>query len=116
MPACQNATSVPTNLPSKAVGRVTPETSAKLVATGGQVCFIELTNQTLHATPLTLRYYSTGPAGETDLCSSSFLMKPLAGSKLVFSFSVFGANITWRVEVATAVDVDVADVRCSMHC
>jgi hypothetical protein len=116
MPGCQNANAIPPTLSSKAVGRVTPESSARMVATGGQVCYVELTNQTLHATPLTLRFYSTGPTGETDLCSSTFLMKPLVGSKLVFTWSVFGTNITWRVEVATSMDVDVADVRCAMFC
>ena len=87
-------------------GTVTPENSADMVGTGGQACYIELKNNTLHATPLTLRFYDTGPGGQTDRCSSSFLMTPGFGSTLYFKDTVFGAKVTWRCEVSVSADVD----------
>ena len=116
MSACENTTSISTHVTEKAISRLTADTSAQLVAVGGQICFVKLTNHTLHASPLTLRFFTKGPSGETDLCSSTFLMKPFTGSELIFKYSVFGANITWRVSVETTFDVDVADVRCAMYC
>ena len=86
-----------------------------MVGTGGQLCVVKLTNNTVFARPLMLRFYTAGPGGETDLCSSTFLMKPVNGSTLFFKNTVFGQVVTWRVEVATSFDVEVADVLCAMY-
>ena len=83
MPGCsQFDDEMPVGLHQIATGRVTPEQSAVLVGTGGQVCYVELANATVHATPLTLRYYAEGPGGQMDLCSSTFLMPPIPASPL----------------------------------
>lgn len=115
MPRCENADSLPSGMNQIGAGRVTAESSAKMVGTGGQLCFVKLTNNAPHATPLTLRFYTAGTRGETDLCSSTFLMKPLPGSTMFFKNSIFGDVITWRVEVSTTFEVDVADVLCGMY-
>lgn len=115
MPGCS---SFPGPLPGGLVqlsnGTVTPDKSADMVGTGGQACYVELKNNTLHATPLTLRFYDTGPGGQTDRCASSFLMTPGFGSTIYFKDTVFGAKVTWRCEVSVSADVDVAQVFCRM--
>jgi hypothetical protein len=88
--------------------------SVRLIGTGGQVAYVELVNGTVHATPVTVRFYEDTPSGEIDLCSSSFLMTPVPMTKKVFKHSIFGEKITWRVEVALAANVDVAQVSCRL--
>lgn len=106
--------SIPATLNQIANGIMTAETSAKLVGTGGQIGYLELTNNTIHATPVSVRFYNSGPDGERDLCSSTLILTPGIGTKRVFKQAVFGESIAWRCEVSTAVDVDVAHVLCKL--
>ncbi len=115
MPSCTDFPGpLPNGLIQLASDTLTAEKAATMVGTGGQVCYVELVNNTLHATPLTLRFYDATPSGEKDRCSSTFIMTPGFGTKKYFTDSVFGDKITWRCEVATSMDVDVANVLCRM--
>jgi hypothetical protein len=106
---------LPTGLQQLSSGVVTADNaSVRLIGTGGQAAYVELVNGTVHATPMTVRFYTEGPTGETDLCSSSMLMTPVPMTKIVFKHTVFGASITWRVEVALGADVEVATVTCTL--
>jgi hypothetical protein len=115
MPACSSFPGpLPAGLVQLSSGIVTPARGADMVGTGGQACYVELKNNTLHATPLTLRFYDTGPDGRRDRCASTFLMTPGFGSTLYFRDTVLGAKLTWRCEVSVSADVDVAHVLCRM--
>lgn len=105
---------IPVTLTQIANGIMTTESSANLVGTGGQAAYLELTNNTIHATPVSVRFYQSGPDGERDLCNSTLLLTPGFGTKRVFKEAVFGESITWRCEVSTATDVDVAQVLCKL--
>ncbi|WP_130907546.1 hypothetical protein [Pseudomonas sp. Sample_16] len=105
---------IPVTLKQIANGIMTADSAAKLVGTGGQVAYLELTNNTIHASPVSVRFYETGPDGEKDLCVSTMLMTPGIGTKRVFKQTVFGSTIAWRCEVSTAADVDVAHVLCRL--
>lgn len=115
MPTCEIFQGqYPANLTEIATATLTAEFSAKLVGLGGQACYLELKNNTLHATPLTVRFFDLGPTGETDACTSTFIMTPGFGVKKIFKQTKFGNRITWRCEVSTAVDVDVANIICTL--
>lgn len=116
MPGCSNADRLPTHVRQKATGRMTAERSCQLVGTGGMEGFVELTNNTIFATPLTVRFYTETPAGQVDPCSSTFAMPPLLGSRIYVKHAVFGANVTHRVDVSLASDRDAADVICTLYC
>ncbi len=116
MPGCSNADRLPPHVKQKATGRMTAEYPCRLVGTGGMEGFLELTNNTLHPTPVVVRFYVATPAGETDLCSSAFHMPPLHGSRIYLKNSVFGANVTHRIEVSAGPQVEGADVICTLYC
>lgn len=113
MPGCSEFSDpLPPGLKQIGAGLVTAtDSKKKFIGTGGQACYVELTNGTIHLTPVTVRYYEEGPAGETDICTSSFTMKPTPGESILKQ-TVFGDVITWRVEVSLALEVDVAQIAC----
>jgi len=105
---------IPVTLKQIANGIMTADSSAKLVGTGGQAAYLELTNNTIHATPVSVRFYGSGPGGERDLCTSTLLLTPGFGTKRIFKETVFGESVTWRCEVSVSAEVDVAHVLCKL--
>jgi hypothetical protein len=108
---------IPTDFKSHIIGTdtMTAEMPARIDAAGGQVCYLELSNNTIHATPILVRFFDVGPSGEHDICTTALQLKPGFGSTTIFKETSFGSEIMWRCEVSVTGEIDVANIMCTLY-
>jgi len=109
MPSCDQYTgTLPSNLKGLGSGQIDAvNSSVRVSGSGGQSCYVEIKNNSVHFTPITVRYFFVGEgAAEHDLCATSYQIASFRTD--VFKHSVFGDRISWNVEVSLAADVDAA--------
>jgi len=109
MASCEQfAGTLPSNLKGLGSGQIDAvKSSVRVSGTGGQSCYVEIKNNSLHFTPIRVRYFVVGEGGvERDLCATRYQIASFGTD--VFKYSVFGERISWNTEVSLAADVDAA--------